>query len=190
MSYAHGAAAGAPQYTPEEIAYWESLGYVMDPSYPSPAVTTPAVPAMDPAYPQYGPSYAGAGPMVPPSIPGSSIRPPYAGGPGHRSGYYAGPGGHRPNHYGGPPFMNNEYEDLNKIFVDPKKAQEEAAAAAKKAEEEELAVKAKAAATVVRKAAGQVWEDSSLLEFDESKLSAHQPSHARKHTTTPFVTME
>jgi hypothetical protein len=86
--------------------------------------------------------------------------------------------------------MNNEYEDLNKIFVDPKKAQEEAAAAAKKAEEEELAVKAKAAATVVRKAAGQVWEDSSLLEFDESKLSAHQPSHARKHTTTPFVTME
>lgn len=65
--------------------------------------------------------------------------------------------------------MNNEYEDLNKIFVDPKKAQEEAAAAAKKAEEEELAAKAKAAATVVRKAAGQVWEDSSLLEFDESK---------------------
>ncbi|KAF9346685.1 hypothetical protein BGX34_003716 [Mortierella sp. NVP85] len=168
MSYAHGAAAGAPQYTPEEIAYWESLGYVMDPSYVTPAVATAAAPAMDPAYSQYGPSYPGAVPMVPPSIPGSSIRPPYAGGPGHRSGYYAGPGGHKPSHYGGPPFMNNEYEDLNKIFVDPKKAQEEAAAAAKKAEEEELAAKAKAAATVVRKAAGQVWEDSSLLEFDEN----------------------
>ncbi|KAG0324146.1 RNA-binding protein 42 [Dissophora globulifera] len=166
MSYAHGAAGGAaPQYTPEEIAYWESLGYVMDPSY----AAAPA-PAVDPNYAQYQqqPSYNAVGA----SIPGSSIPvatgAPYNAGStgGHRGGYYQGGGGGRYNAgYGG---AGNEYEDLNKIFVDPKKAQEEAAAAAARAEEEEKAAKAKAAATVVRKAAGLVWEDSSLLEFDEN----------------------
>lgn len=62
-----------------------------------------------------------------------------------------------------------EYEDLNKIFVDPKKAKEEADAAAAKAEADAKAAKDKAAATVVRSAAGQTWQDSTLLEFDESK---------------------
>ncbi|KAG0243832.1 hypothetical protein B0O80DRAFT_486972 [Mortierella sp. GBAus27b] len=163
MSYG---AAGVPQYTPEEIAYWESLGYVMDSSY---AAAAPApVPTIDPNYPQYQQPYVAA-PIAPPSIPGSSIRPPYAGA-GPRGGYYSGGGaGRSGGQYGGQQsFGNNEYEDLNKIFIDPKTAQEEAAAAAKKAEEEERAAKAKAAATVVRKAAGQVWEDSSLLEFDEN----------------------
>ncbi|KAF8939431.1 hypothetical protein EDD21DRAFT_362214 [Dissophora ornata] len=178
MSYAHGAAgAGAPQYTPEEIAYWESLGYVMDPSYAAAGTSAPvaAMPAVDPAYSQYQQPYAGAvGPTVP-SIPGSSLAPaagraPYAGAGGSRGGYYQGGGPRSGNPYsnGQQGYGANEYEDLNKIFVDPKKAQEEAAAAAAKAEEEEREAKAKAAATVVRKAAGLVWEDSSLLEFDEN----------------------
>lgn len=66
-----------------------------------------------------------------------------------------------------------EYEDLNKIFVDPKKAKEEADAAAAKAEADAKAAKDKAAATVVRSAAGQTWQDPTLLEFDESKSSFH-----------------
>ncbi|KAF9394926.1 RNA-binding protein 42 [Podila verticillata] len=61
-----------------------------------------------------------------------------------------------------------EYEDLNKIFVDPKKAKEEADAAAAKAEADAKTAKDKAAATVVRSAAGQTWQDSTLLEFEEN----------------------
>ncbi|KAF9318913.1 RNA-binding protein 42 [Podila horticola] len=61
-----------------------------------------------------------------------------------------------------------EYEDLNKIFVDPKKAKEEADTAAAKAEADAKAAKDKAAATVVRSAAGQTWQDPTLLEFDEN----------------------
>jgi len=167
MSYNQGAlgtGAPAPQYTPEEIAYWESMGYVMDPSYLAPAAPAP-VPV---AYPQYQqphqPAYAAGA-----SIPNPAGAPYNAAGPrglNNNSGYYGG-GGARS--YNGQQSYSNEYEDLNKIFVDPKKAQEEAAAAAAKAEEEEKAAKAKAAATVIRKAAGLTWEDPTLLEFDESK---------------------
>ncbi|KAF9965004.1 RNA-binding protein 42 [Mortierella alpina] len=164
MSYNQGVlgtGAPAPQYTPEEIAYWESMGYVMDPSYIAPPAPVPV------AYPQYQqphqPAYA-AGASIP-----TPSGPPYGAsgsrGPNNNSGYYGG-GGARS--YNGQQSYNNEYEDLNKIFVDPKKAQEEAAAAAAKAEEEEKAAKAKAAATVIRKAAGLTWEDPTLLEFDEN----------------------
>ncbi|KAG0371394.1 hypothetical protein BC939DRAFT_502671 [Gamsiella multidivaricata] len=164
MSYTHSApGAGVPQYTPEEIAYWESLGYVMDPSYAA-TPTVAAAPIIDPNYAQYQQQYP-VGPAAAPSIPSVPARTPYTSGHrGPNSGYYqSGPKSANP--YGG---YSNEYEDLNRIFTDPKKAQEEAAAAAAKAEEEDKAAKAKAAATVVRKAAGQVWEDSSLLEFDEN----------------------
>ncbi|KAF9176021.1 hypothetical protein BGX21_001152 [Mortierella sp. AD011] len=162
------------QYTPEEIAYWESMGYVMDPSYMTTAAAVPAVPTVDPTYSQYQQPYP-AGPAIP-SIPGQQTRTPYTPGGGgvggHRgpnSGYYSGGSKSAYPHHGGQHSYNShEFEDLNKIFVDPKKAQEEAAAAAAKLEEEEKAAKAKASATVVRKAAGQVWEDSSLLEFDEN----------------------
>ncbi|CAO3568546.1 unnamed protein product [Mortierella alpina] len=145
MSYNQGAlgtGAPAPQYTPEEIAYWESMGYYQQPHQPAYA--------------------AGA------SIPNPTGAPYSAAGPrglNNNSGYYGG-GGARS--YNGQQSYSNEYEDLNKIFVDPKKAQEEAAAAAAKAEEEEKAAKAKAAATVIRKAAGLTWEDPTLLEFDEN----------------------
>ncbi|KAF9937928.1 RNA-binding protein 42 [Mortierella antarctica] len=166
MSYhqeALGTGAPVPQYTPEEIAYWESMGYVMDPSYMAAAAPAPA-PA---AYPQYQqphqPAYASGA-----SIPNPTGAPYSTAGPrglNNNSGYYGGGG---PRSYSGQQSYNNEYEDLNKIFVDPKKAQEEAAAAAAKAEEEEKAAKAKAAATVIRKAAGLTWEDPTLLEFDEN----------------------
>ncbi|KAF8980644.1 hypothetical protein BGZ46_003915 [Entomortierella lignicola] len=157
MSYTHAAVGtGVQQYTPEEIAYWESLGYVMDPSYTATAAVAPAAPIVDPAYAQYQQPYS----------TGPASRTPYTAG-GHRSntGYY--PGGSKSG-YQQHSYNSNEFEDLNRIFVDPKKAQEEAAAAAAKLEEEERAAKAKASATVIRKAAGQVWEDSSLLEFDEN----------------------
>ncbi|KAF9086666.1 hypothetical protein BGX27_003143 [Mortierella sp. AM989] len=152
MSYNHQlASSGIQQYTPEEIAYWESMGYVMDPSYV--AAPAPVAPAINPTYSQYQQSYP-----VGPTIPGPPSRTPYVPGP-HRAS--------NPPYYSKSSYQN-EYEDLNRIFVDPKKAQEEAAATAAKLEEEEKVAKAKAAATVVRKAAGQVWEDSSLLEFDEN----------------------
>ncbi|KAG0002370.1 hypothetical protein BGZ80_000842 [Entomortierella chlamydospora] len=161
------------QYTPEEIAYWESMGYVMDPSYMATAAAVPVVPTVDPTYSQYQQSYP-AGPAIP-SIPGQQTRTPYTPGGGgvggHRgpnSGYYSGGSKSTYPHGGQHSYNSHEFEDLNKIFVDPKKAQEEAAAAAAKLEEEEKAAKAKASATVIRKAAGQVWEDSSLLEFDEN----------------------
>ncbi|KAF9904895.1 RNA-binding protein 42 [Linnemannia zychae] len=176
MAYNQGhAAGGVPQYTPEEIAYWESMGYVMDPSYIAPAPAAPAYPQ----YPQQQ-HYRATGPSI---GAGRGYVAGGRGGGGGSAGYYghnvskgpvAGPGGYnQPQPYGGynpveqPPVA--EYEDLNKLFVDPKKAQEEAeAAAAAAAEEEDKAAKAKAAATVIRKAAGKTWEDSSLLEFDEN----------------------
>ncbi|KAG0197059.1 RNA-binding protein 42 [Mortierella sp. NVP41] len=183
MAYNQGhAGGGVPhQYTPEEIAYWESLGYVMDPSY---VAAAPAAPVY-PQYPQqqqhqpYGVGVAG------PSIGAGRGYASGGRGGGAGAGGYYGNGGARgpiagavgPNSYNlqqpyGVPAIEEapvaEYEDLNKLFVDPKKVQEEAEAAAALAEEEERAAKAKAAATVVRKAAGKTWEDSSLLEFDEN----------------------
>ncbi|KAI1318205.1 hypothetical protein EDD11_007088 [Mortierella claussenii] len=153
----------AYQYTPDEIAYWESMGYVMDPSYSAAAPAPASAQApIDSTYSQYQSQHQGYTSNT--SIPGPS-----------RGGYPSARGGYYNNNSSRPynsqqQFGNNlpEYEDLNKLFVDPKKAQEEAAAAAAKAEEEERIAKAKAAATVIRKAAGQVWEDSSLLEFDEN----------------------
>ena len=195
MAYNQQHGAAVPQYTPEEIAYWESMGYVMDPSYVTPA---PAVPVY-PQYPQQ-PQYQPYG-ITGSSIVGGVGRGGYASGGGrHGGGGGAGAGAGTGSYYGhngsrGPvvgagPGLNNsynlpygipgavedppvsEYEDLNKLFVDPKKAQEEAeAAAAALAEEEDKAAKAKAAATVIRKAAGKTWEDSTLLEFEESTSS-------------------
>lgn len=190
MAYNQQHGAAVPQYTPEEIAYWESMGYVMDPSYAAPAPVVPAYPQ----YPQPQPyqPYGVAGPSI-----GGVGRGGYAAGGRHGGGGGAGPGAGPGGYYGhngsrGPvvgagPGINNgytqpygipgaveeppvsEYEDLNKLFVDPKKAQEEAeAAAAALAEEEDKAAKAKAAATVIRKAAGKTWEDSTLLEFEEN----------------------
>ncbi|KAF9147508.1 RNA-binding protein 42 [Linnemannia schmuckeri] len=188
MAYNQQHSAAVPQYTPEEIAYWESMGYVMDPSYIAPA---PAVPAYSP-YPQQHQPYGVTGPSI-----GAAAGHGYAAGGRHgggdgAGGYYghngtrggpvvgAGPGLNSYNMqqqqqqpYGIPaavePLPVSEYEDLNKLFVDPKKAQEEAeAAAAALAEEEEKAAKAKAAATVIRKAAGKTWEDPTLLEFEEN----------------------
>ncbi|KAG0201732.1 RNA-binding protein 42 [Mortierella sp. GBA30] len=159
MSYNQGtmgAGVPVPQYTPEEIAYWESMGYVMDPSY----AASPTVPTT--AYPQYQqqqPAYVSGA-----SIPSGAAYTPRSQSTG---GYYSGSGTKSYNAQHSYSSLN-EYEDLNKIFVDPKKAQEEAAAAAAKAEEDERTAKAKAAATVVRKAAGQTWEDPTLLEFDEN----------------------
>ncbi|KAF9180140.1 RNA-binding protein 42 [Haplosporangium sp. Z 767] len=163
MSYSQASTGpGVPQYTPEEIAYWESMGYVMDPSY----VAAPAAPAPNLGYPQYQQQQQHPYTAMS-SIPGSSARAPYA--TGHRNYSTGYPGSKSSNPYNGQqPYGVNEYEDLNKIFEDPKKAQEEAAAAAAKAEEELRAAKAKAAATVVRKAAGMTWEDPTLLEFDEN----------------------
>ncbi|KAK3835013.1 MAG: hypothetical protein J3R72DRAFT_452001 [Linnemannia gamsii] len=181
MAYNQGhAAGGVPQYTPEEIAYWESMGYVMDPTYIAPA---PAVPAY-PQYPQQQ-HYGVTGPSIGAGRGYATGGGRGGGGGGAGAGYYghngsrgpiAGVGGyshHTSQPYGGftaveePPV--SEYEDLNKLFVDPKKAQDEAdAAAAALAEEEDKAAKAKAAATVIRKAAGKTWEDSSLLEFEEN----------------------
>ncbi|KAF9439119.1 hypothetical protein BGZ76_011357 [Entomortierella beljakovae] len=162
------AAAGVQQYSPEEIAYWESLGYVMDPSLMgAAAAAAPVAPAIDPTYSQYQQSYAAT--SIGPAIPQQTSRTPYIPGNNRASNssyYNSGPS--KSYQHGGQQYNSNEYEDLNKIFMDPKKVQEEASAAAAKLEEEERAAKAKAAATVVRKAAGQVWEDSSLLEFDEN----------------------
>ncbi|KAF9133797.1 RNA-binding protein 42 [Mortierella sp. GBA39] len=191
MAYNQHHGAAVPQYTPEEIAYWASMGYVMDPSYVAPAPAAPAYPQYPQQQQQY-PPYGVAGP----SIVGGVGRGGYAAGGGrHGGGGGAGPGaggyhGHNgsrgPVAGAGPGFNNSynqpygipgaveeppvsEYEDLNKLFVDPKKAQEEAeAVAAALAEEEDKAAKAKAAATVVRKAAGKTWEDSTLLEFEEN----------------------
>lgn len=190
MAYNQQHGAAVPQYTPEEIAYWESMGYVMDPSYVAPAPAAPAYPQY-PQQQQYQ-SYGVTGP----SIGGGVGRGGYAAGGGrYGGGGGAGPGpggyyGSRGPVVGAGPVLNNsynqpygisgaveeppvpEYEDLNKLFVDPKKAQEEAeAAAAALAEEEDKAAKAKAAATVIRKAAGKTWEDSTLLEFEESTSS-------------------
>ena len=180
MAYNQGhAVPGVPQYTPEEIAYWESMGYVMDPAYVAPA---PAAPL--PMYPQYPQQPYG---VAPPSIgTGAGAGRGYAAGRGGAGAYYGHSGprgpvaGVVPNSYNlqqpyGVPAVEEptaEYEDLNKLFVDPKKAQEEADAIAAAAEEEEKAAKAKAAATVIRKAAGKTWEDSSLLEFEESTSSS------------------
>lgn len=187
----HGAAV--PQYTPEEIAYWESMGYVMDPAYvvPAPApvpaypqypqqqqqqlhqpygVTAPSIGAGRGAYPSAGGRYGGGGGPGPGAGPGAAGHYGHSGSRGP-----VGPGGYnfqQQQAYGMPPVEEppvSDYEDLNKLFVDPKKAQEEADAAAALAEEEEKAAKAKAAATVIRKAAGKTWEDSTLLEFEESK---------------------
>lgn len=182
----HGAAV--PQYTPEEIAYWESMGYVMDPSYAVPA------PAPVPAYPQYPQQqqqqhqpYGVTAPSIGAGRGGYASAGGRHGGGGGAGpgapGYYGhngsrgpvGPGGYnlqQQQAYGMPAVEEppvSEYEDLNKLFVDPKVAQEEADAAAALIEEEEKAAKAKAAATVIRKAAGKTWEDSTLLEFEESK---------------------
>lgn len=144
-----------PQYTPEEIAYWASMGYVLDPA----AAVAPADPAAAAYAASYNTQQQGYGASAYPSIPSSSS---YDSGSYHNQSRPYGSGSR-----GG--YNANEYEDLNKIFADPKKVQEEAAAAAARAEEEAALAKAKAAATVVRKAAGQTWEDSTLLEFDESK---------------------
>ncbi|KAG0266261.1 RNA-binding protein 42 [Linnemannia exigua] len=181
MAYNQGhAAGGVPQYTPEEIAYWESMGYVMDPTYIAPA---PAVPAY-PQYPQQQP-YGVTGPSIGAGRGYATGGGRGGGGGGAGAGGYYGHNGSRGpiagvggyNHLTSQPYGGftpveepvAEYEDLNKLFVDPKKAQEEAdAAAAALAEEEDRAAKAKAAATVIRKAAGKTWEDSSLLEFDEN----------------------
>ncbi|KAF9541266.1 RNA-binding protein 42 [Mortierella hygrophila] len=189
MAYNQHHGAAVPQYTPEEIAYWASMGYVMDPSYVAPAPVAPAYPQY-PQQQQYQP-YGVTGP----SIVGAGRGGYAVGGGRHGGGGGAGPGaggyhGHIGsrgpvagtgagfNHsynqpYGIPGAVEeppvSEYEDLNKLFVDPKKAQEEAeAVAAALAEEEDKAAKAKAAATVVRKAAGKTWEDSTLLEFEEN----------------------
>ncbi|ORZ09671.1 hypothetical protein BCR41DRAFT_309370 [Lobosporangium transversale] len=157
----------------------------MDPSYNA-TTTTVVQPAYDPTYAQYQSQSYSTGPVAPSSIPASlgSTAPPTIGSGGyraygvgtggyrsHNSGYYAaavGGTGSKQSYINSASIANSEYEDLNKLFVDPKKAQEEAAAAAAKAEEEERAAKAKASATVIRKAAGQIWQDASLLEFDEN----------------------
>ncbi|GJJ79178.1 hypothetical protein EMPS_11537 [Entomortierella parvispora] len=159
MSYTNGAGAGAtPQYTSEEIAYWASMGYVFDPSAAAAASTTPVDPAAAAYAASYNPQQQAYGASTYPSIPSSSST--YGSGSYHSQS--------RPYGSTSRGGYNNEYEDLNKIFADPKKVQEEAAAAAARAEEEAAIAKAKAAATVVRKAAGQTWEDSTLLEFDEN----------------------
>ncbi|KAG0056182.1 RNA-binding protein 42 [Gryganskiella cystojenkinii] len=168
MSYANGTAGagagvgGMPQYTPEEIAYWASQGYVLDTSATTTAAVDPAAAYYSAQPPQqqsqpYGPTY--------PSIPSSSSST-YGAGSYNTNRSYG--GGGRGYHHHQNNIINPEPEDFNKLFVDPKKQQEEAAAAAAKAEEEAAAEKAKAAATVIRKAAGQTWEDSTLLDFDEN----------------------
>ncbi|KAF9429748.1 hypothetical protein BGZ94_009647 [Podila epigama] len=139
MAY-NGAQAPAPQLTAEEIAYWASLGYYYDPAYAASSTSAP----------------------VPGATPVSSIPYDYNSHPYNAMGAQSLPPskGYRNPGY--------EYEDLNKIFVDPKKAKEEADAATAQAESEAKAARDKAAATVIRSAAGQTWEDPTLLEFDEN----------------------
>lgn len=176
MSYTNGAGSGAgatPQYTPEEIAYWASMGYVLDPSAAGVAPAAPVDPAAAAYAASYNPQQQAYGASTYPSIPSSSST--YGAGSYHNQGRPYGSGSR-----GG--YNISEYEDLNKIFADPKKIQEEAAAAAARAEEEAALAKAKAAATVVRKAAGQTWEDSTLLEFDESKKKENRKTVSGRST--------
>ncbi|KAG0334924.1 hypothetical protein BG004_000209, partial [Podila humilis] len=149
MAY-NGVPQQQPQLTAEEIAYWASQGYYYDPAYSVPAVA-PA-PAPVPLHYDYSSQQYPYTQSIPPSRPGY---PPTSGivPPAHRNQPLA-------NH-------TTEYEDLNKLFADPKKAQQDAAAAAAEAEAEAKAAKDKAAATVVRSAAGQTWQDPTLLEFEE-----------------------
>ncbi|KAG0232205.1 RNA-binding protein 42 [Actinomortierella wolfii] len=160
MSGAPTAASGQTAPTAEEIAYWTSLGYVYDPSYAAiqTTETTPTVASVGAA--------AGATPY--PSYP--TVGPTY---PGAATGNYYGGGGRGrgSRRFGGHQYQAQQIEptpDYNSIFIDPKKLAEEEEAARLQAEAEAKAEQDKAAATVIRKAAGQVWSDPSLLEFDEN----------------------
>ncbi|KAG0258464.1 hypothetical protein DFQ27_004620 [Actinomortierella ambigua] len=160
MSGAPSAAGGNPALSAEEIAYWTSLGYVYDPSLAAastdPAATIPAGTGAADAYSSYS-----------------------AGGyHGATTGHYYGGGGRGrgARRFGGHHYQQAAYQapyaeptpDYNSLFVDPKKQAEEEEAARLQAEAEAKAEQDKAASTVIRKAAGQVWSDPSLLEFDDN----------------------
>ncbi|KAF9975215.1 hypothetical protein BGZ73_001197 [Actinomortierella ambigua] len=164
MSGAPSATGGNPTPSAEEIAYWTSLGYVYDPSLAAASSIDTAATAP-----------AGAGTADPYSA--------YASGGsylGTTTGHYYGGGGRGrgSRRFGGNHQHQAAYQaqyteptpDYNSLFVDPKKQAEEEEAARLQAEAEAKAEQDKAAATVIRKAAGQVWSDASLLEFDETKV--------------------
>ncbi|KAF9577507.1 hypothetical protein BGW38_007235 [Lunasporangiospora selenospora] len=146
------------QPSADEIAYWTSLGYVYD----SGATAAQSGPEL--AYSQNQPTHAYGAPVsIQPSAnmysTGSRNVVYYPNGP--QTGGMAG----GPNAYSQHPYPNNNngvYEDYNKLFTDPKKVKEDIAAA----EAEEPAEKVPG--TAIRSAAGQTWEDSKILDFDEN----------------------